>query len=118
MSKLIENHFQLKDVCRTAGLWYVGSFMLEYIMRKEEWSDKDKKSEFIKYMYTEYSGIDDDISGTRTRANAIIRIIESRKVEDALQLVLEANSQKLGCVEAKENAQRVLLLLAEGKLKY
>jgi len=41
-----------------------------------------------------------------------------KKVEDALQLVLEANSQILGCIESKENAQKVLALLVEGKLKY
>ena len=69
-------------------------------------------------MNNEYSWIGDDISGTRTRANAMIRIIESKKVEDALQLVLEANNQKLGCIESKENAQKVLVLLSEGKLKY
>ena len=118
MSKPIQNHFELKDVCRTAGLWYVGSFMLEFIKMKELWSNPDTKSNFIQYMFNEYSGIDDDISGTTTRVNAMIRIIESRKVEDALHLVLDANDSKLGYVESKENAKATLDLLASGKLSY
>ena len=96
MSKPIQNHFELKDICRNAGLWYLGSFMLEFIKLKELWSNPDTKSNFIQYMFNEYSGIDDDISGTTTRANAMIRIIESRKVEDALRLVLDANVQFSG----------------------
>ena len=118
MSKPISNHFELKDVCRNAGLWYVGSFMLEYIKMKEMWSNPDTKSAFIQYIYNEYSGIDDDISGTTTRVNAMIRIIESRKVEDALHLVLAADDRKLGCAESKENAKVTLDMLSSGKLLY
>lgn len=40
--KPIENHFELKKVCRNAGLWYVGSFMGEFIKRKAEWKDETK----------------------------------------------------------------------------
>lgn len=118
MNKPIKNHFELKAVCRNAGLWYVGSFMVEYIKRKDEWKNKDTKQEFIKSMFTNYEGIDSDISGTTTRANAMIRIIESRKVEDALALVLEANNSKLGCTASKENAREVLDRLATGQLTY
>lgn len=116
MSKKIENHFELKNVCRSAGLWYAGSFMLEFLKRKAEWQDADRKQEFIKSLYLEYPGIDDDISGTTTRANAMIRIIESDKVKDAMQLVLEANEKKLGCMESKTNAKVVLDMLDNGTL--
>lgn len=116
MSKKIENHFELKDVCQNAGLWYVGSFMLEFLKRKAEWQDADRKQEFIKSLYLEYPGIDDDISGTTTRANAMIRIIESDKVKDAMQLVLDANEKKLGCMESKTNAKAVLDMLENGTL--
>ena len=118
MGKKINNHFELKDVCRSAALWYVGSFMLEHIMRQDEWSNPETKEQFIKHMYNEYEGIDDDISGTRTRVNCMIRIIESGLVEDAMQLVLDANIQKLGIPEAKENAQAVLDGLKSGKYTY
>ena len=31
--KPITNHFELKDVCRSAGLWYVGSFISNLIIQ-------------------------------------------------------------------------------------
>ena len=114
--KPIENHFELKKVCRNAGLWYVGSFMGEFIKRKAEWKDETKKPAFIQSMFEEYEGSDKNISGTTTRVNAMIRIIESDKVVDAMNLVLEANDKKLGCNQSKINAQAVLDLIAEGKL--
>ena len=114
--KPIINHFELKDVCRSAGLWYVGSFMGEFIKRKAEWKDETKKAAFIQSMFEEYEGIDKNISGTTTRVNAMIRIIESDKVVDAMHLVLEAEDRKLGCHESKVNAQAVLDLIAKGKL--
>lgn len=108
MAKRIENYFQLIDVCRSAGLWYVGSFMGEILSKREQWEDSDTKNDFVKYMHTEYSGIDNDISGTRTRINCIIRIIESGYVRDALNMVIEANDNKLGCSQSKINAQATL----------
>ena len=60
--------------------------------------------------------IDKDVSGTTTRVNAMIRIIESDKVVDAMHLVLDANDKKLGCNQSKINAQAVLDLIAEGKM--
>ena len=118
MSKPISNHFELVDVCRSAALWYVGSYMLEFLMRQEQWKDPDTKESFIRYMFEEYGGSDKDLSGTRTRVNAMIRIIESRKVEDALKLVLEADEAKLGCEQSKLNAQETLDRIQNGKIQY
>jgi len=117
MSKPISNYFELKDVCRSAGLWYVGSFMIEFLKCREMWENPATKSQFVRYMHEEYS-LDRDMAGTRTRVNAIIRIVESRYVEDALNLVLEANDKKLGCLESKVNAQWLLDQLSDGSLSY
>ena len=118
MGKKINNHFELKDVCRSAGLWYVGSFMSEFLEKRDEWENPDTKEEFIKYMFREYGAAsDNDISGTRTRVNCIIRIIESNLVIDALNMVLQANDNKLGCDESKVNAQWTLDAIASGELK-
>ena len=114
MSRKIENFFQLKDVCRSAGLRYVGSFMAEYLDNRHLWENKDTKQQFIDYMYCEYEGIDQWLSGTRTRANCMIRIIESGYVCDAMRLVLQANDEKLGCPQSKINAQMVLDAFADG----
>ncbi|MBR4049555.1 MAG: hypothetical protein IKK09_03580 [Clostridia bacterium] len=115
MGKQIENFFELKDVCRSAGLWYVGSFMSEFLDKRDWWENKETKERFIAYMHNEYEGIDSDVSGTRTRVNCVIRIIESGYVKDALNLVLQANDEKLGCVESKVNAQMVLDAFESGE---
>ncbi len=117
MSKEIKNRFQLVDVCRSAGLWYVGSFMEEFLRHREKWEDEETKNEFIEYMFNEYGGADKDINGTRTRVNCVIRIIESGCVEEALNLVLEANDNKLGCQQSKINAKSTLEKIKDGILK-
>ena len=117
MSKKIENYFELKDVCHSANLWYVGSFMHEFLRKREDWENPDTKNQFVEYMFKNYGGGDNDISGTRTRVNAIIRIIESDYVIDALNMVLQANDNKLGCDESKVNAQWTLDAIASGELK-
>lgn len=115
MSKPIGSTLELIDVCRTAGLWYVGSFMLELLMRREEWEDPARKNAFVEDMHREYNA-DSHVEGTRVRINAMIRIIESGRVEEAMELVLAANDAKLGCVESKENAAAVLKLLRAGNV--
>ena len=47
MSKLIENQTELVKVCRSAAYWYVGSFMLEFLMRRVQWENPDTKPAFI-----------------------------------------------------------------------
>ena len=116
MSKEIKTTLELMDVCRSVGLWYVGSFMLEMLMKRSEWENEDTKSDFVAYMHHEYN-CDSNISGTRTRVNGMIRISDSRNVEEALGLVLAANDAKLGCDQSKENARVVLELIKDGKLK-
>lgn len=116
MSKRISNYFELKDVCRSAGLWYVGSFMIEFIRRREQWENEDTKADFIEYMYKEYD-TDSDLSGTRTRVNAIIRIIESGYVKEALEMVINADPFKLGCEQSRENAKYVLEKMDSGEIQ-
>lgn len=104
----------MRRVCRSVGLSYVGSFMGEFLDHREVWSNPDSKEKFIAYMYNSYDAWDNDVSGTRTRVNCIIRIIESNMVEDALDLVLKANENKIGCLESKLNARFVLDGLKNG----
>ncbi len=118
MSKKIENYFELKDVCRSAGLWWIGSFMIEFLMQQEKWSNPETKNNFVKYMHENCGGTDKDESGTRTRVNCVIRIIESGMVEDALEMVLQANDEKIGCEESKVNAKHTLELLNSHKISY
>ena len=117
MSKKIESYAELVRVCRSAGLWYIGSFMTEFLEKQELWRDPERKGEFIHYMLSEYD-VGDSESSAITRINCVIRIVESKKVADALQMVLDCNDKKLGCPESKINAQLCLEEIAKGNLKF
>ena len=120
MSKEIKNHFELKDICRKATSYFVGSFTLELIMRRKEWENPKTKTQFIKDFHQEYFDWDNNwtIERTRNRVNCVIRIIESHRVEDALRYVLYSNDLKMDIPEAKKCAQDTLELIESGKLKY
>lgn len=115
MAKRIATILDLKDVCSSAGWWYVGSFMSEFMDNREKWQNPDTKGRFVTYMYNNYGASDSDISGTRTRVNCVIRIIESAMVEEALNFVLRADERKLGCAQSKINARETLEDIKNGK---
>lgn len=119
-SKKIKNYFELKDVCRKATSYFVGSFMLEMIMRRGEWENPETKTAFIESFHKEYFAWDDKctVSKTRNKVNLVIRIIESRMVEDALQYVIDSNDRKMDIPEAKENAVETLARIKSGQIKY
>lgn len=118
MSKPIKNHFELKDVCRKATSYFVGSFMLGFIVQRKLWETPETKTKFIEDFHKEYCCWDDHatIERTRNRVNCMIRIIESNLVTDALQYVLDADDSKLDCPQAKENARDTLRLIEAGRL--
>lgn len=120
MSKPIKNHFEMIDVCRRATSYFVGSFMLEMIKRRNEWENPATKAEFIESFHQMYFQWDENnsIEQTRNRVNCVIRIIEANRVEDALQYVIDSNPRKMDIPEARENARVTLELIRSGKLTY
>lgn len=119
-SKMIKNHFELKEICRKATSYFVGSFMLEMIMRRSEWENPATKTAFIQDMYDQYFAWDEacSIAQIRNRVNCVIRIIESGLVEDALQYVIDSNPRKMDIPEAREAAEITLARIRSGKLQY
>lgn len=119
-SKKIKNHFELKEVCRKATSYFVGSFMLEMIVRRAEWGNQETKTAFIQDMYDQYFAWDEEcsIAQIRNRVNCVIRIIESGLVEDALQYVIDSNPRKMDIPEAREAAEITLYRIRSGQLQY
>ena len=118
-SKTINNHFELIEVVRKASSYFVGSFTSELMVRQKEWENKETKTEFIKKFHDEYFAWDGKCSldWTRNRINCVIRIIESGRVEDTLQYVIDANDKKMDIPEVKENAIRTLEMIRSGELQ-
>lgn len=118
-SKEIENHFDLKEIIRKATSYFVGSFTIEIMIRQSEWENKATKTEFIKDFHERYFSWDENatIEKTRNKVNCVIRIIESGRVEDALQYVIDSNDKKMDIMQAKENAMKTLDLIRSGEIE-
>ncbi len=120
MRKEIKNYFEVKEICRKATSYFIGSFIEYIIDRREEWENPQTKKIFIANFHKEFFDWDDECTFERTqnRVNCAIRLIEHHKVEEALEYVLNSNDKKMDIQEAKINAQETLDRLKSGELKY
>ena len=114
-SKKIETLDELEDICRKATSYFVGSFMLEMIIKRKEWENPVSKNVFVDYMFNEYLSHWPK-SRVRNRINLMIRIIESNMVEKALEYVAGSNPHKLDDPEIIEYAEDTLNMIKTGKL--
>ena len=119
-SKEITSYKELMEIYRKATAYFIGSFTMEIIKRREEWENPATKTAFIESFHKEYFAWDENwsISRTRNRVNCVIRIIKSHRVEEALELVINSDDMKMGIIEAKINAQATLEYIKSGKLIY
>lgn len=87
----MDNLKMLSDI-KSAGGWFVGEYA-ELIFEKyaQLKSDRSYKSEFVKQIYRE-RGRDSDLGGTRTRVNALLRIIERRELIKALEYIIDSDT--------------------------
>lgn len=120
MSKPITSYVELIDVCRKCTSYFIGSLTLEFIMNRKKWENPETKSQYIECLHNEFSGWNEKatLDQTRNRANCLIRIIESHRVEEALEYVVNGNPLKMDVPEVREYAQEVLDMIHSGKLKY
>ena len=108
---------QLVKKINSAGAWFVGSFMGEFVVNYPKFcNDSNRKADFIDYIHNEYGkALEYKYSSTKTKCNAIISIIEAGKVREAMEFVLQTNDKKV-IKESKENAQALLDAIEEGKI--
>ncbi len=80
----------LKRNIESAGGWFIGEYTALILSKFNELeNDKDFKNEFVRDVFHS-QGRDKDYGGTRTRVNAVIRIIKSNKVVDALEYIVDS----------------------------
>lgn len=111
----LNSYEDMKDVIESAGAWFIGSFMMEFVDNYEKFQDKKTKTEYIEYFLKEYDVVTSDFQQLRNRINVAIRIIESGMVEKAMEYVLERNDNNMDCAESKVNAQYLLDCLDRGE---
>ena len=108
---------ELDRKIRTAGTWFVGSFMREFIIKYPEYKNSpEDRCKFIEYIHSEYGeNCGYTYDSTKTKCYAVIAIIEAGKVMDALEYVFNSNENKVaeGTIE---NAQYLLDEIIAGKI--
>lgn len=104
----LNNYSDLQDAIKSAGAWFIGSFMMEFVDNYEKFQDKKTKTEYIEYFMKEYDVVTTDFNQLRNRINLAIRIIESGMVVDAMEYVINCNDNSMDCEESKVNAQYLL----------
>ncbi|MGQ4666837.1 hypothetical protein ACUIJN_13590 [Metabacillus halosaccharovorans] len=78
----------LKRNIDSAGGWFVGEYATVMMDKYNELENsKDSKIEFVKEIFHS-QGRDKDYGGTRTRVNAVLRIIKSDKMIEALEYII------------------------------
>lgn len=93
---------------KSAGGWFVGEYAT---LINEEFDilerDKVYRNEFVKKVYNG-SGRDKDLNGTRTRVNAVRRIIRRRELIKALEYIIESERISKDDPKSIVNARQAL----------
>lgn len=108
---------QLKRAWQSAGVWFVGSYMEMFLMKKSELDESRVREELIEVIYNhpDYKA-DKNPSGTRIRVNALYSIIKGGCVEDALEKVISSKQVGQANPESVKAARQVLEKIKQGEI--
>lgn len=101
---------KILDDIKSSGKNYLGLYMEDILLHTHELEDKILKNKLIERHYEEQKGFSDkSSSGTRTRVNSLIRIIQANKVIYALELINESDSRitDVAIKKAKDTIKRI-----------
>ena len=89
---------QMVRKINTAGAWFVGVFMGEFLLHYPELQKNTaNRIAFIQYIHQEYGvNLDYTYDTTKTKCYALMNIIENHKALDALEYIIQCNEQRIG----------------------
>jgi len=94
-----------------AGDWFLGEYAMLVIENYYNlMNSKDYKSKFVKDLFKK-SGYDNDYAATRLRVNSVLHIIESEKMVEALQYIINSDILAQEDPKAFEMAKDTLKIL-------
>ena len=107
---------KIDDDIKSAGQTFIGIRMEDMLTRIPELEDRNKKNKLIEEYYENQIGTQDsECEGTRTRVNAVMRIIQSDNVLYALKRINGSDSRVLS--EAVTKAKNTIKKIKSGELK-
>jgi len=96
---------KMRDDIRSAGAWFVCEYSSPILDNYQALvHDKVFKTEFVKHVFREAKR-DSHIGGTRTRVNAVLRIIDRHELADALIYVIHSDRVGFDEPDAIEKAK-------------
>ena len=108
---------EMLDKIQSAGAWFVGSFMGEFLVRHNDYNiDSASRVAFINYIHEEYGkNLDYSFDSTKTKCYALMSIINGGRVMDALEHVINCNEKKVP-EDAIHNAMELIDAIVKGKI--
>jgi len=105
---------KIDDDIKSAGQSFIGGYIEDMLNRIPELDDRHSKNKVIEEYFENQQGFyDKDIGGTRTRVNAVIRIIKANQVKYALEKIDERDTRVVS--EAVKKAQSLLERIENGQ---
>lgn len=109
---------QFINAYRSAGLWFVALYMEAFLLRIDELKDNVLKTNLIEEIYNNgENAFDKEINGTRTRVNSLLRIIESGRVIEALEVAVGSISLIRNFPSAVDTAMNLIESIKKGEIK-
>ena len=109
---------EMLDKIHSAGAWFVGVFMGEFVNRYDDYNkDTASRASFINYIHKEYGEkLGYSYDSTKTKSYALMSIIREGRVVDALEHVINCNEKKVP-EDAVDNAMEVIDAIVKGNIK-
>ncbi|HEY9059214.1 MAG TPA: hypothetical protein VIO64_01740 [Pseudobacteroides sp.] len=100
---------QFDDAFTAAGAWFVGLYSEVVLANIEKLNDdREFKKQFIQSIYSKGNGPDKNETGTNVRVNSLMRIINSRRIIEALEKIIDSSRVKKDFPEAVIEANKLL----------
>lgn len=97
----------LRRKLNTIGVWYFVTFIEEILKKHVELEDPDKKSVFIENHMISADGGKITYASATTKVNAMLSIIHTKKVMEAVQIIIEETSPTKVPKNTIENAVKI-----------
>ena len=103
---MIINNEQFKRAYQSAGVGFICRYIAYFIEKKELLEDKEEKRKIIEEIYKD--GNDKYITATRTRVNALLKIIQANRIKDSLEVVINSKQTRKRYPEEVLEAEKLL----------
>ncbi|MGI6778786.1 MAG: hypothetical protein ACOX7R_12495 [Acetivibrionales bacterium] len=108
---------KLKREIKTIGAWYLATFISDILENYNDLQDLVYKQNFIFKLQAYAAGGDISLESTTAKVNGMIRIVKSKKVKEALEIIIEETNPNKVPEETLECAAAMLKYIDDGKIR-